>query len=515
MISILGYKYYTETALMPASALSKTPDKRRRIIIVRRHKAQDSGTRAELPVIAGEAFVGASWSLTGLFSLRYLTDGVGISAHISGIIAALAMLWSLGADIMLRSAIRSRRGNMLSGTYIMAAGALLIPISFLLLALPAEMSSSTAQTVTALLAFLLYSSAYSMVTTPYLPFGRSMHTGGLTQTFFVNGRHVVRALSAMFTAVFAWRILSGFQNAHGNLQLPAILIGALLALPFLVIAVLPQNKGYSRIPGSRVRMRSLFEPFRVKSFRLFAGILVCISLIHMLTSSVFTYYVQCSQGRPDNVELALGALALGTVLAAALSAPLASKLDKPETLAAFLLIWLAGIFALSRINSQWPSWAVGGAAALAGFGSGGTISLPNLMYRDLVRVFSLTAQKRIPRGLTVLIRTLRRISRAGAVLAAGLTLHLSGYQTAQSGANVISPATGAIAQPYNAIGAIQALMIVMPIVILGMLYFLIRKYPLNRDKLSRLSAIIQNEKNGPSHDESTEVEKERLRRELL
>ncbi|QIK62805.1 MFS transporter [Leucobacter viscericola] len=342
---------------------------------------------------AGSLGTGGFATLPGLVLVYYLTDSLGVTALLAGVIVTGAKLW----DVLIAPAIGglsdrslartgSRRGPML-------VGAIGLPLAFVLtFAVPHGLSPGLSATWV-LVAFVAAATFFSLFQVPYIALPAELTTGYRERTRLLSWRVVVLTLAILLFGAGGPEIRGLFPDDPllGYLVM-AIAAAAVLATGLLIATTiaprgLPENvlrdaPGVFSLEHYREGISTLRES---QAFRA----LLATFMLQGLATGLMLAGAQFVARWVLQDEGAVTILFISLIAPAVLFAPLwrwiADRLGKERAFRIASLLFLIGAVALTGM--LWaPGWWIVGPVALAGAAYAGMQTLPMAMLPDVISV---------------------------------------------------------------------------------------------------------------------------------
>ncbi|KRC58825.1 MFS transporter [Agromyces sp. Root81] len=429
----------------------------------------------------GSIGTGGFATLPGLVLVYYLTDTLGVTALVAGLVVTAAKVWDVVIDPWIGE--RSDRALARTGTRRtwMVVGALALPVGFVLtFAVPAGLDPGASGTWV-FLTFLATATAFSLFQVPYIALPAELTADYDARTRLLTWRVVVLTIAILLFGAGGPEIRAAFEDEHTGYLVMAIIAGLVIGAGMFV-ATSTAAKGSASKPSAstdappRRDIRAGYaEGFAaVKRSAAFRALLVAFVLQGLATGLmlagaqfVATWVLQDERA----VTYLFVALIGPAVLFAPVWQAVARRVGKERGFA--LASTLFGIAALSLVGMIWaPGAWVYVPVALAGAGYAGMQSLPMAMLPDVISHDART-------------HGIGRAGSFGGVWTAGETagmalgatvltivLALTGY-VESVGSQTVTQSPAAIAGIAISFSAIPALLVAASLVAL-------RKYPLRR-----------------------------------
>ncbi|MGN6128433.1 MAG: MFS transporter [Humibacter sp.] len=337
----------------------------------------------------GSLGTGGFSTLPGLVLVFYLTDTLGVAALAAGILVTGAKVW----DVIIDPVIGARSDAQLArrGTRrpLMIAGAIGLPLFFIVtFAVPAGTPSAAAG-VWVFLAFLLTATAFSLFQVPYVALPAELASDYDQRTRLLTWRVVVLTLAILLFGAGGPALRDAFPgNPYLGYLVMAVVAGVVIAAGMLVSSFVaptgvtatepPRKSSIAQHYAEGIHALRGSQPFRAL---LLAYLVQAIAVGEMLAGA--NYIAKQVMHSSAAVTLLFVALIAPALLATPLWGVLARKIGKER---GFLLASiLFGLAALSMLFLLWsPSAWVYLPVALCGVGYAAMQSLPMAMLPDVI-----------------------------------------------------------------------------------------------------------------------------------
>ena len=352
-----------------------------------------SSTRLPRRTIASYAIgsigTGGFSALPGLVLVYYLTDTLGVTAIVAGLLVTVAKVW----DVVIDPVIGGRSDRSLAHTgsrrRFMMLGAVLLPVFFILtFAVPAGMGPLVSG-IWVFVAFVLAATAFSLFQVPYIALPAELSDNYDERTRLLTWRVVVLTFAILLFGAGgpALRSLGGGSTYLGYLLMAVVagllIGGGLFASSFvakkgLVPTSVPKPVSIRENYAAGFRALKRSQPFRAL---LLTFLLQGLATGLMLAGAqyVATYVLQSE----DAVTFLFVALIAPALLAAPLWGKVANRIGKERGFTYATILY--AVAALSMIGLLWaPGDWVYIPVAVAGAAYAGMQSLPMAMLPDVI-----------------------------------------------------------------------------------------------------------------------------------
>lgn len=430
----------------------------------------------------GSLGTGGFATLPGLVLVYYLTDTLGVTALVAGILVTVAKVWDVVIDPVIGG--RSDRDLARTGSRrrFMVLGAVLLPVFFILtFAVPAGMPPVVAGGWV-LVAFVLAATAFSLFQVPYIALPAELSRDYDERTRLLTWRVVILTFAILLFGAGgpALRSLGGGGTFFGYLLMAVIaglVIGAgMFASSFVArravvpdLAEKPASIRESYAAGLRTLKRS--QPFRA---------LLATFLLQGLATGLMLagaqYVATWVLRSEDAVTFLFIALIAPALLAAPLWGRIANRIGKERG-----FWWASILFGVAAVSLLGLLWAPGvwvyAPVALAGAAYAGMQSLPMAMLPDVISHDAAShgdGQAGTFGGMWTAGET-TGMALGATVLT--IVLAIAGYAESTAGVDVV--------QSDAAVAGIVVSFSAVPAAIIGLSLLSLARYRLRKDTIAR------------------------------
>jgi Na+/melibiose symporter-like transporter len=424
----------------------------------------------------GSIGTGGFATLPGLVLVFYLTDTLGVSALVAGVVVTAAKVWDVVIDPWIGE--RSDRALAATGTRRrwMRVGAVALPVGFVLtFAVPAGLAPA-ASGAWVFVAFLATATAFSLFQVPYIALPAELTSAYDARTRLLTWRVVVLSAAILLFGAGGpiLRRAGGDDEALGYLVM-AVVAGLAIGIGML-IATSTAPRGVPSGPRPRRSLRAGYAEGvdALRRSRPFRDLLAAFMLQGLATGVMLAganYVAVWVLDSEDALTFLFVALIGPAVLCAPLWGRLARRIGKERGYA-----FASAIFAVAAASLVGMLWAPGAwvyaPVAVAGAAYAGMQSLPMAMLPDVV---THDARTHGPGRAGSFGGVWTAGETAGMALGATLltlALATTGY--------VESSGAAVVAQPDAAIAGIAVSFSLVPAVLVLLSLAFIRRYPLRK-----------------------------------
>jgi oligogalacturonide transporter len=241
----------------------------------------------------GDIYGGGSFLIVGVLFLVFLTNVEGLSGVAAGSIIFIGKAWDAITDPLmgiLSDRTKSRFGRR--RIYFLFGG---IPVllSWIMLWNSFGISDGVAKFVYYTVAYMFFSTAFTMVMVPYNAILADMTSDYNERSSFTGVRLSFSAGAAILCGIFPAMITGAFENQKTGYLVMAVLFGLVFGISWLVVflGTWENTKGSGE---SVFTYRDWLSVFKNKSFRLYAAIFVTSQMAIDITMALAVYYLGVS-----------------------------------------------------------------------------------------------------------------------------------------------------------------------------------------------------------------------------
>ncbi len=436
--------------------------------------------RTRIGYAFGSVGTGGFSTVPGLLLLYYLTDELGVTAVVAGLVVLLPKAWDLVLNPLVGNWSDHTTSRWGARVPWMIRGAIVLPIFFALMFLGPGGITGGAAAVYVTLTFVGAATGFAFFQVPYVAQPAELTDDYAERTSLMTYRIAFLTLAILiFGAGAPALVKAGGDGAAGYRFMG--LVCAVLFLVGFTTAILATRSVPSVLqaePGGGLRDQLVAvrdnPDFRV----LFAAF-----VIQALGTSA------ALAGAPYVAEYLLGAKGLTTVLFVALVAPaillvpvwrlVSNRFGKEKGFRWATICFLVGAVVMATAGHS-PTWLLLVGVGVAGIGYAGQQLFPLAMLPDTIQADSLRTGRRRSGAFTGVWTAGETLGFALGPALFGVVLALGGFISTTSGQTA--------AQPDSALTAIAVGFGVVPAVLMLVSLPVLRRYRLTEDELRALAA---------------------------
>jgi oligogalacturonide transporter len=464
----------------------------------------------------GEIYGGGSHFIVSLYYLYFLTSVVRINPGLAGIVILLSKVYDAVTDPLegvLTDRTRTRFGRRRP---YLAAGVILIFLSFFTLFYPFTFKSETMRFVFVLLTYLFFSTVFSIVQLNYNALHSEMTLDYHERTSLTVVRIFFSSVSSIVAAVVPLTIVNQYQDVRQGYIAMGLVFGLFFAIPYIATVVTARERPeFQRPPEPFDWRRTFILPFRMKTF-------VYVLLMYLLSfmaadilGSVVIFFMKYYMLRGGEAQYVNGTLLIVQILSLPFYLWLSKHRSKHVGFIIGACIWISGMLLSFLIGPNQPAWIVYVFAGYLGTGSGGIVVMVYSMFPDIPDVDELESGERREGMYSSLIGLTRKFSSAVALFLVSQALSIGGYIPPAE--EVVGGVSRLIEQPQTAsfILMLRVIFALVPFMLLGGSLFFALRYPLTAEVHDDLKRLLAARRNGDADTPARTAQAARLRRLLI
>ncbi len=448
---------------------------------------------------AGDIYGGGVFNIVNFFYAIFLTDIVGLDPRLAAPVFLVGKIWDAITDPWMGAITDRTKTKWGRRRPYFLFGAPFVFISFVLLWIPVQFGSQVSKFLYVLFAYIFLNTVTTLIMVPYQAFAGEITLDYHERTSVNSIRLFFSLLSSLFCAVLPMIIVRASSDVRKGYIDMAVIFGMLFALPWLGVFAFTREREFKNVP-QKMSIKTLFEPFKIKSFRYLLFIFLGSYLAIDVVSVIFAYFMKWYVGKEAWLPFVLGTLLISEIIFLPVYAIIARKFSKKVSWLIGFLIWTIGAMLIFFIVKPQPSlFLLLAFAAVVGSGVSAVAVMPHAMFGDVTDVGELLFKERREGAFSGLITFVRKI--ASAVIQAVILFILGsvGYDSKLE------------QQAPNVILTIRLIVSFAPLIILSISAYFAYKFPIVPSIHKKLVGYLENRRQGKT---DTQLESE-LSKELI
>jgi GPH family glycoside/pentoside/hexuronide:cation symporter len=405
----------------------------------------------------GSIGTAAFGTVPGLLLLYYLTDVLGVTAGLAGLVVFAPKAW----DVVLNPWIGSRSDRTESRwgprrAWMLAGGLTLPPLFVLVFAGPSTPPALAATWVAG--AFLLAATAYGCFQVPYVAQPAEITDDPGERATLMSWRVAALALGILLAGAGAPAVVDALGGGRGGYLAMAVFVALLLALGMLgAVAGTRNAPTLTRVRGEGRLVATLLLAWGSRPFRvLLAGFVVQALGIGVMLAGV-PYYARYVLGNPAAGTVLFAALVGPAILVMPLWLRLSRRLGKLTGLLAASGLFAAGATALVAGDAGGTAFVIA-RVVVVGIGYAGIQMFPLAMLPDVIAADEATSGERRAGVFTGVWTAAETLGLAVGPAVFGGLLALAGY-VSSTGDEVVAQSTAAVAAVQIGFSLVPAVLV--------------------------------------------------------
>jgi len=462
----------------------------------------------------GDVFQGGFFNLVNFFYSIFLTDVIGLHPMWAANVFLLGKIWDAVIDPAIGYLSDNTRSRFGRRRLYFLIGAPLIFFAFVLMWFPYSSGTEMSKVVFFIFAYMLMNTANAIVSVPFLAMSAELSTDYNERTSLTNTRMIVSIISSIICAVTPMLIVAQFADIHQGYIAMSVIFGLFFSLPLLLVFFkVPERKQFSE--GNKGSIKDLFMSLRLKVFRRFVVMYLCIVVAMDVISMIFAYYMTYNLERPAELSFVLGALLVAQVATVPLASTFAKKTSKTRAIILGNTGWIAcGIFSMF-ITSASPVFLIYLLAACLGFFIAFSLIGYTALFGDVTEVGEYHFGRRVEGSFTGVQQFIRKCAAALANWIALMLLGLSGFISPVE--SIVDGATTLISQTQSeaVLFTIKGILGLSSVILLVPAIIIAVRWQLTKEKHAALISYLDHKRAGQVATPEEEAEIQEILKPLI
>ena len=446
---------------------------------------------------SGDIYGGGSFIIVGLLLLVYLTNVEGFSGTSAGIIVFIGKAWDAITDPFMGQLSDRTRSRFGRRRIYFLLGSLPVFFSWVMLWYGFGITDSTAKFLYYTLAYIFFSTAFTIVMVPYNAILSDMVRDYNRRSAFTGMRLGFSAAAAIFCATVPALITGAYTDPKQAYLIMGLTFGAVFAICWLLVFLGTWENQMKPIPA--VSIKDWLSVLKNHSFRIYVTIFILCQMAIDTVMTLAVYFLTVSLQKEELFVPIMGSILATQLVFIGIFSHVAQKTDKTTPAYISAGVWIAASFAVIFFSNATPGFIIIFTCSLIGVGSAGLNLFSWSALPDIADVDELITGRR-REGLYAGVSTfLRKLSGGVVVGALGIALDVIGYSKEALSEGNISPTTD---------WGIRILFCALPFTFLILALLFLRKYKLGRQEFNIMSKILNRYRAGETN---ISIEGEELR----
>lgn len=384
----------------------------------------------------GDLYGGGAFTLIGLYMIFFLTNTVGLSATMAGLVFGLGRVWDAITDPIMgyisdhtNSKYGRRRVYFLLGC--IPAGLSLLPMWLVPFS---KTSNSYLVFFYYLLSYMVFNTVYTVLITPYSALNSDMTSDYKTRALLSGFRMGFSQIASLISGVVAPLIIKKFKDPQDGYIFMALSFGLFYSLVWIIVfwGTFEREDLEKNSPiqfNLKEILRNFFSTLRNKSFRMHLGMYIFAFISLDAINSLIFFYLTHYLKNPELKMIATASLFGAEVLVVGIYIYISNNIGKAKTFRIGLFIAILGflnLYFLTPENADVYMVALYFAFIGIGFSAGNV--MPFAILPEVVDVDELITSKDRAGTYAGFMTFFRKFSQGMIVLPLiGISIDLIGY----------------------------------------------------------------------------------------
>ncbi len=447
-----------------------------------------------------DIFGGGSFNIINFLYPGFMALTVGLSAYHMSLIMLLARIWDAVSDPLMgriSDATSSRFGKR--RLYLIIAAPLIL-LSFFLMFYPYTFSSVTLRFLAVLLSYILFCTVQTMVMIPYYSLSSEISTDYQQRASAGSLRLGFSIFSSILCVAVPGVIVDAASSKGQGYITMSLLFGALFGASVLITGLFAREEIKTPPVKTKFSLKSWSHFFRIRPFRQYLGMMLCLQMTMSIMSSLFFFYVNFvirAQETAAGEGTMLGTLGAALMFAMQIVAlpiylKMIEKKGKAFTYRFGAILWIISALCVLLVPPQCPDWQIFLLAAVMGFAISAPGLVPHTMFGDVADAIELVDGERAEGSISGIVNFLVKVVQGLGLSAVMSVLGWFGFRESSyvevAGQTVLQEVTS---QSLSAQHALQWFMALSPLVLMTLGCLISLGYRITHEKQRRISALLR------------------------
>jgi len=448
---------------------------------------------------SGDIYGGGSFLLISMFFLFYLTNVVGLSPAVSGIIIGLGSIWDGLSDPMMGYISDNTRTRLGRRRVFFLIGIIPIAVSFILMWLPMRFDNTAMTAVYFGFAYILFKTVFTMVMVPYAALNAEMTPDYKIRTRLSGARIIFSQFSALLAATIPALIIKAFQPIEKGYVVMAAVFGIFYAAPWILVFLgtwEDADLNEAKDPKSLTQVFSEFLTLRKNKTFLYHILMYLFAYTAMDgLMNLFKFYLELNLQKGHLFSLAMGALMGTQILMMSVYVYISNKKGKGFSYRLGFILWATGMVTSFFLTKDSSTLLLVLNSILLGTGVSAAIMIPWAILPSVIDVDELITTKQRAGTYSGSMTLVRKIAQGITIAGIGGMLSLIGFVSPEIVVVNGIPKAVAQVQSPETLANLKLLFFATPVVFLVVGFLISLKFKITpethkilTDEIARLKA---------------------------
>ncbi len=378
----------------------------------------------------GDIFGGGSFVVINLLFIYFLTDVAKLNPALAGLVVLAGKAWDAISDPIMGYISDTTKSRFGRRRIFFLLGMVPIILSFIAMWLPVSFESQMVKFIYYALAYIFFSTAFTMVMIPYSALNAEMSREYKERTRLSGARLIFSQISSLISGTVPKMIIDTFPDKGEGFLVMSIIFTVFFALPWIIVFF-----GTWELPDVQIENKSLSDFFKNllviwtnKSFRVHIGLYICAYSALDLIMAMFIYYLTYYIQKPHIFTMCLGAMLVTQVLFLPVYVFIANKKGKGFAYRVGVSIWAIALVSTLLFDSSTPLQYIVALSVLMGAGMSAGTMIPWAILPSVTDVGELITGKQQAGVYAGAMTFIRKLVQAIVLAVFGGVLGAIGYK---------------------------------------------------------------------------------------
>jgi len=380
---------------------------------------------------SGDIYGGGSFLLISMFFLFYLTNVVGLSPAISGLIIGIGSIWDGISDPMMGYISDNTKSRFGRRRVYFLIGIIPIAVSFILMWLPLRFGSTAMTAIYFGFAYILFKTVFTMVMVPYAALNAEMTPDYKIRTRLSGVRIIFSQISALLAATVPAMIIKKFQGSAEGYFAMAIVFGIFYAIPWILVFIGTWETDANNAVQETKSLKQIFSEFLTlrKNKTFIYHILMYLFAYTAMDAlmNLFKFYLELNLQKGHLFSIAMGSLMGTQILMMSVYVFISNKMGKGFSYRMGFILWTLGMIASYFLSADTPTILLVLNCVLLGTGLSAAVMIPWAILPSVIDVDELITTKQRSGTYSGSMTLVRKIAQGITIAAIGSILSLIGF----------------------------------------------------------------------------------------
>jgi oligogalacturonide transporter len=337
---------------------------------------------------SGDIYGGGAFLVVGMLFLFYLTEVVGLSPLLAGLVFGIGKVWDAISDPMMGYISDRTKSKYGRRRVYFLIGIIPITLTFIIMWVPVSLNSQFALFLYYSFAYILFATVFTMVMVPYSALAAELSGDYKVRNRLSGSRLFFSGFSSLLAATVPKIIIDSYTSPPSRgYFIMSVIFGIFFALPWVITYVGTWETSVSSAPSvSSNFLKDFLTIFRNKSFRIHIIMYVAAYSAMDMLMALFNYYLTYSLKRPEIYSIAMGTLMVVQLAMIPVYVRIANVKGKRFAFRMGLLIWIVGMGGTLLLSKTTPVLVVALVCAVIGLGTASAVYIPYAILPNVIDV---------------------------------------------------------------------------------------------------------------------------------